>query len=198
MLVLAALSGCGNGADDPEEPAGQGTSPTSESMGAVTEPPTGETAAPEPDVSTDGRTCDGVFSMAEIEVLLGEPATLSEESDDSLGQLVCTWETVEDPDDVDDLAFGLVIVQVYGGSPIDGGNFVDVSFWPDRVELDGLGDLAFATNASRTSFQFVDGPVAGMFDYTFADLGDAEATPPATPEELEAAFRTMHERVMGG
>jgi hypothetical protein len=197
-LALVGLSGCGGGDDEVEESASQGSPQTNESADAVTPTPTGETVRPDPEVSTDGRTCDGIFSLVEIEVLLGEPAALSEETDESLGQLVCTWETVEDPENVDDVAFGLVIAQVYDGSPIDGGNFVDPSFWPDRVEIDGVGDQAFATDAGMTDFQFVDGQVAGTLSYTFADFGDVEATPPATPEQLEVAFRTMHERVMGG
>lgn len=212
-LLVVGLAGCGDEADSPEESTvdessgeesgGDEATAPEDSAPAVgdsdgAEPqPTGDAASDAED-RPDARTCDGIFSMAEIEVLLGEPATLSESTDDSLGQLLCTWETIEDPENLDDVAFGLVIAQVYGGGPIDGTNFVDPSFWPDLVEIDGVGDLAFATDAGRTDFQFVDGQVAGTFNYTFADLGNLEATPPASPDQLEAAFRTMHERVMGG
>ena len=87
--------------------------------------------------------CDAIFSMAEMEEFFAEPVTLTEETDDSIGQLVCTWESIEDPDNLDDLASQAILVQFYSGSPIEASAFFDPTMFDSVTTIDGIGDLAY-------------------------------------------------------
>ncbi len=149
------------------------------------------------DSSSGGDTtnCDAIFSMAEIEEFFGEPAELTEETDDSLGRLLCNWESIEDPDDLDDLAFTVLTVQLYSGDPIDASAFVDPSIFETVTTIDGIGDLAFSTDELGLTFAFVDDPLSGVLTYTEADMGDTDAPDLRTADDVEQLFRTFHERV---
>ena len=157
-------------------------------------PPVEDTDAP---TTGDGTTiaCDAIFSIAEIEEFFGEPVTLDEQSDADLGQLVCDWESIEDPTSTDDLAYKLLVLQFYSGTPIDGSMFVDPSIFESVTTIDGVGDLAFSPDELGTSYFFVDGQVAGTLDYSEADMGNADAPRLRTAGDVEQLFRTFHDRV---
>ena len=138
--------------------------------------------------------CDAIFTIAEIEELFDEPAELTEKTNDSLGQLVCDWESIEDPNNVDDLAVKILTVQFYSGSPIEASTFFDPSILDSAVTIDGVGDLAYA-DGQGMSYYFVDDPVGGSLSYTEADLGDIGAPKLRSSDDIEALFRTFHDRV---
>ncbi len=145
--------------------------------------------------SVDTTSCEAIFSMAEMEEFFAEPVELTEETNDSLGQLVCTWESIEDPDDMEDLASQTLFVQFYSGSPIEGSAFIDPTIFDSVTTIDGVGDLAYTPDATPNDFYFVDGPVGGSLSYFAFDMGEAEAEPLHTPADVEQLFRTFHERV---
>ena len=91
----------------------------------------------------------------------------------------------------------LVVAQVYSGDPIPGGNFADPSIFDDARMIDGIGDLAYATDLLGTDYAFVDGDVAGFLGYSDVNMGDVDAPKRHTAEETEALFRLFHERVTG-
>lgn len=211
LAVATIIASCGGGGDD-DGSDGDAAPDTSDSAAAdsvatETSAPAdadpGTTVAPTDTTSDDSGdggaagtvTCDTIFSMAEVEELFAEPAELTVETNDSLGQLVCDWETIEDPDTVDDFAYKLLIVQFYSGSPIAADMFFDPSIYPSPVTIEGVGDLAYSTNALGMSYNFVDGPVGGSLDYTEMDMGNFDAPKLHTAEEIEQLFRTFHDRV---
>ena len=133
--------------------------------------------------------------MAEMEEFFAEPVTLTEETDDSLGQLVCTWDSIEDPDNLDDLASQTLLVQFYSGSPIEASAFFDPTMYDSITTIDGIGDLAYSSGSAGMDYAFVDEPVGGSLNYIAFDMGSAEIQPVHTPEDLEQLFRTFHARV---
>lgn len=154
------------------------------------------------DTGTDGPsggdlTCDDIFSLTEMDEWFGEPAEMTEETTESIGQLVCTWQTIEDPDDVDDLAVALVIAQVYSGDPVPAENFIDPDIFDDVTMLDGFGDVAFVTDEIGDGFYFYDDPVAGTLSFADMNLGDPDAPELHTFDKRQELFRTFHERVTG-
>jgi len=147
------------------------------------------------DSGGDTPECDPIFSMAEVEDLFAEPAILTEETNDSLGQLVCTWETIEDPESTEDFGFKLLQVQVYSGSPISASMFFDPSIFESAVMIDGVGDLAYSADDLGTSFYFVDDPIGGSLSYTELDMGNIDAPKLRSRADIEQLFRTFHDRV---
>lgn len=139
--------------------------------------------------------CDAIFSMAEMEEFFAEPVELTEETNDSLGQLVCTWESIEDPDNIDDLAFQLLMVQFYSGSPIEASSFFDPSVLGSVTTIDDIGDLAYVSDSTGMDYYFVDEPVGGSLSYMETNMGDADAQPLHTSDDVEQLFRTFHDRV---
>ena len=154
-----------------------------------------DTADESPDAGGATPNCDAIFSMAEVEEFFAEPVELTEETNDSLGQLVCTWESIEDPDDMEDLAFKVMTVQFYSGSPIDASAFFDPSIFESVTTIEGVGDLAYSSDLMGTDFYFYDDPVGGSLAYSELDMGDTEAPKLHTREEVEQLFRTFHDRV---
>ena len=61
--------------------------------------------------------------------------------------------------------------------------------------IDGVGDVAYTPDATPNDYYFVDGEVAGSLSYFEFDLGDSEAEPLHTTDDVEQLFRTFHERV---
>lgn len=139
--------------------------------------------------------CDTIFSMAEMEEFFAEPVEVTQETNDSLGQLVCTWETIEDPDDLEDLAFKLLVVQYYSGSPVPADAFFDPDIYESVTTIEGVGDLAFSAGTLGTDYFFVDEPVGGSLSYTEIDMGDVDAPKLHPPADVEQLFRTFHARV---
>ena len=134
--------------------------------------------------------------MAEMEEFFAEPVTLTEETDDSLGQLVCTWDSIEDPDNLDDLASQALLVQFYSGSPIEASAFFDPTLYDSVTTIDGIGDLAYSSGSAGMDYAFVDEPVGGSLSYITRSTWGARTTqPPRTPEDVEQLFRTFHDRV---
>ena len=157
----------------------------------------GTSDAADASLDTGGATpnCDTIFSMAEIEEFFAEPSELTEETNDSLGQLVCTWESIEDPDDMEDLAFKTLIVQFYSGTPIDASSFFDPSIFESVTTIEGVGDLAYTADDLGPSYYFVDEPVGGSLSYSEVDMGNVDAPKLHTRDDVEQLFRTFHDRV---
>ena len=120
---------------------------------------------------------------------------MTEDTTDSLGQLVCTWETIEDPESTEDFAYQLLIVQLYTGVGIPASSFFDPSFFETPVTIDGVGDLAYSNREDGRDFYFVDEPVGGSLSYVEADLGDFDAPKLHSRADIEQLFRTFHDRV---
>ncbi len=214
LLATAVLAGCGGGdgaSTSPEPTAADTTVEPADEPAAVEpadEPPADEPAAgpaeepaEEPtQEATDGDavgglSCDDVFSVAEMTDFVGEPIELVASSEPALGQITCSWETVEDPDDADDLAFSFVFAQIFTGDPIPAANFVDPTFFDDVTMIDDLGDVAFWEESLGPTFYVLDGNVAGVFSYTDADLGNPEGPKRRTFDEVLELFREFHRRI---
>lgn len=209
LAVAAIVASCG-GSDSGGNDAAPGSSRTPIESDASTDTATDTDASASTDAveetsdATDdapdggGATpnCDAIFSMDEVEEFFAEPVELTEETNDSLGQLVCYWESIEDPDDTEDLAFKTLIVQVYSGSPIDASAFIDPSIYDSVTMIEGIGDLAYSTSeVLGTDYFFYDDPVGGSLSYAEVDMGDADAPKLHTAEDVEQLFRTFHDRV---
>lgn len=215
VTAAAIIASCGGGDDDdgaadaspdPSEPAAAEPAVTEP---AVTDAVSGTDASPDDETadgssgedtssqngSSDAVECDSIFSMAEIEEFFAEPVALTEETNDSLGQLVCTWESIEDPDDLEDLAFKLLVVQYYSGSPIPAAQFFDPDIYESVTTIEGVGDLGYSAGPLGMDFFFVDEPVGGVLGYTEIDMGDVDASKLHTPADVEQLFRTFHDRV---
>ncbi len=204
LAVAAIIASCGGSDGGGENDVAPATSAAESTETTDAAEPTDDDADTAPDESEessdsssggDTTNCDAIFSMAEIEEFFGEPAELTEETDDSLGRLLCNWESIEDPDDLDDLAFTVLTVQLYSGDPIDASAFVDPSIFETVTTIDGIGDLAFSTDELGLTFAFVDDPLSGVLTYTEADMGDTDAPDLRTADDVEQLFRTFHERV---
>jgi len=66
-------------------------------------PSSGDEADDRADASRASPNCEAIFSLAEIEEFFAEPVELTEGTDDDLGQLLCTWVTIEDSEELEDL-----------------------------------------------------------------------------------------------
>ena len=210
LAVAAIIASCGGSDSDgesgaaPESTAAESTESaddqaTSDDTSTEDEAPTTDAESEdEADDASQGAAtpnCDAIFSMAEMEEFFAEPVELTEETDENLGQLVCTWESIEDPDDLEDLAFQLLVVQFYSGSPIEASSFFDPSVLEPVTNIDGVGDVAYTTDEAGMDYVFLDDPVGGSLSYMAVDMGDAEAQPPHTSADVEQLFRTFHDRV---
>jgi hypothetical protein len=198
--IIASCGGSDSGGEDGAAPVITDTDATSSTEVAAPDATASEVEEDDAaDESSDNGAatpaCDAIFSMAEMEEFLAEPVELTEETNDSIGQLVCTWESIEDPDDLEDLGFKLLVVQFYSGDPIPAANFFDPDVYESVTTIDGVGDLAFSSGTNGTDFAFVDEPVSGSLSYTEVDMGDADAEPLHTSADVEQLFRTFHERV---
>ena len=208
VLVLIAITACGgsdnatSANDQPsssEPAASQGVPATDDGADAaeVDDAPATTNEPATAGVSGGDLMCDDIFSSAEMAEWFGEPAEMTQEATESLGQLVCVWETIEDLEDLDDLAVSIVTGQVFSGDPIPAANFIDPDIFEEVTMLDGLGDVAFYTGETGGGYYFFDDPVAGTLNLTDLDFGDSDAPALHTSEELEALFRTFHARVAG-
>lgn len=207
VLVFIAITACGgsdnatSANDQPsssEPAASQGVPATDDGADVAEVDDAPATDTPETvGVSGGELMCDDIFSSAEMAEWFGEPAEMTQETTESLGQLVCVWETIEDLEDLDDLAVSIVTGQVFSGDPIPAANFIDPDIFEEVTMLDGLGDVAFYTGETGGGYYFFDDPVAGTLNLTDLDFGDSDAPALHTSEELEALFRTFHARVTG-
>ena len=207
LTVAAIIASCGGGDGGGDDGAAPANADTADTAGTVdpSEPATSPADVASADaggeVSDDSAatgatgSCDDIFSMAEMEEFFAEPVGLTEDTNDSLGQLVCTWESIEDPADMEDLAFKVLTVQLYSGSPVDASAFFDPSIFESVTTIEGIGDLAYTADSLGPSFYFVDEPVGGSMSYSEVDMGDTDAPKLHTAADVEALFRTFHDRV---
>jgi hypothetical protein len=204
LTVAAIVASCG-GSDSGGDDAALGTAETATESDASTEATT-ETDAPESSDAAESsdagdesagetQNCDAIFSTAEMEEFFAEPVELTEETNDDLGQLVCTWESIEDPDDLEDLAFQLLVLQFYSGSPIEASAFFDPTMLESVTTIEDIGDLAYTSGSAGMDYYFVDEPVGGSLSYMETDMGNTDAPPLHTSEDVEELFRTYHDRV---
>jgi hypothetical protein len=213
LIAAAVLASCGGG--DGDEGAAQEADSAEVSTDATATEADGaaETDAADPTDTTAVATtvaedepsdepagdetpnCDAIFSMSEMEEFFAEPVALTEETNDSLGQLVCTWESIEDPDDPEDMAFKILVLQFYSGDPIGAASFFDPSIYESVTTIEGIGDLAYTSDELGMTFNFVDEPVGGSLSYTELDMGDVDAPKLHTSADVEQLFRTFHDRV---
>ena len=209
LAVAAVIASCGGsdngaapastiGVESTASTAGDGSIDDAVSDDEATNDSSNNDSGDDSDDDSDGGStvnCDAIFSMEEMEEFFAEPVELTEEANDSVGQLVCTWESIEDPDDLEDLAIQSLLVQFYSGSPIEGSAFFDPDLYESPTPIDGIGDLAYATGTAGTDYFFVDDPVAGSLGYLTFDMGAEDSLPTHTPDDVEQLFRTFHERV---
>lgn len=159
-----------------------------------------DTSSPDPTDPTDGAAgalaCHDLFSDEEITELFSDPAALeNEKTVPSIGQTVCVWGTIEDPDDADDLQSQTLTIQVYSGDPVPGENFYDSSIFGDGAvrELDDIGDQAYvAGEAGMTAF--LDGDIAGFVSYAAIDFGESDQVA-ATEDQVIDILRQLHNKV---
>jgi hypothetical protein len=142
--------------------------------------------------------CGEVLTVAEVEALFGEPAILEEvdpiSNSEELGQTTCTWTTVEDEANTDDLATQLLVLQYYDGSTMSGASFYDPELqYPDAEPLD-LGEDAFVDATGGVNVGFLDGETSGFLSWTAIDLsGDAPEAATKKDAVVELA-ETFHDR----
>ena len=191
VFALVAFTACGGGDDaTPDDEPDSSEPAATEGAQAIDD----DTESADADTETDGSSggdlgCDDVFEAAEMDEWFGEPTEMVADTTDSIGQLVCTWQTIEDPEDLDDLAASIVTAQVFSGDPVPAENFIDPGIFEEVTMLEGLGDVAFFTEAVGQGFYFFDDPVAGTLTFADINLGDADAPALHTPDELEELFR---------
>ena len=213
LATTAIIASCGGSDDDggTADATLDSTAPTATEPAATDAPSddapastvtssdesSGDDAAPDDGSGGSGGSVDrdAIFSMSEREEFFAEPVMLTEETDDSLGQLVCTWESIEDPDDTEDLAFKLLVVQYYSGSPVPAAPFFDPDIYESVTTIEGVGDMAYSAGPLGMDFFFVDEPVGGALGYSEVDMGDYDAPKLHTPDDVEQLFRTFHDRV---
>jgi hypothetical protein len=130
--------------------------------------------------------CDSLLSLAEVEALFGEPAEFDTEG--SSGS-TCTWVTIEDPDDLEDLAVQLLVVQVYRGAAYYAPDMV----YPDAERISGIGQDAYVNVEGSVSTGALDGDWAIFVDYTVI-LSDAPAS--AKKDQVVDLLRLVHDRVV--
>ncbi len=197
-LVVASCGGDGDATPSTAPPTtadGGGTAATTAATTvAPTEAPPG-TSAPTGDPV---ERCEGLYGVDEAAALFGEAAVLDEATANaSLGQLICSWSTVEDPGDLEDLTSETILFQFYSGSPIAGDNFYDESLYPGAIPVDGIGDKAFmAYTVGTADGAFVDGDAAGFLSYFVVDLGNTGESADVTEDDAVALLRTFHDRAV--
>lgn len=145
-------------------------------------------------------SCDEVLTLPEVEALFGEPAVLEElddmTNDAKLGQTTCTWTTVEDEANPDDLASQLLVLQHYAGdSGVSGKSFYDPDVqYPGSEPLD-IGDEGIIDTEGGIDIAFVDGDASGFLSWTVIDLGGGGQDQSADTDTMIELARTFHERV---
>jgi hypothetical protein len=196
-LALAALatstllsSACSS-EDETSDGSGEASSSSIESGDAESE-----------DTDTGGGTaaidCDQVLTATEVEALFGEPAVLEAvdpiSNSEQLGQSTCTWTTVEEEDNPDDLASQLLVLQYYDGSTMSGANFYDPEVqYPDSEPLD-IGDEGFVNADGSVDIGFLDGETSGFLSFTTIDLSGELPEATAKKDAVIELARTFHDR----
>lgn len=144
--------------------------------------------------------CDEVLTVAEVEALFGEPATLEEadpiSNSEELGQTTCTWTTIEDEANTDDLASQLLVLQYYDGSTMSGANFYDPEVqYPEAESLD-LGEDGFVhVSSGSVDVGFLDGETSGFLSWTAIDLSGDAPDAASKKDTVVGLAQSFHEQV---
>ena len=85
-------------------------------------------------------------------------------------------------------------MQLYSGDPIPAASFFDPTIYDTVTTIDGVGDLAYATDSLGPAFFFVDEPVGGTLSYSEMARGTDDPHL-RTADDVEQLFRTVHDRV---
>jgi hypothetical protein len=125
--------------------------------------------------------------------LFEEPVVPDASVDDSLGQTVCNWSTIDE--DPDELTGGVLTAQVFSGDPVPADSQIDPDIFDEVTPIEGVGDEAFSAEDLGTSFDFLDEPVAGSLTFSELDFGDPDAPKRRSHDDIEAQFGTFHDRV---
>lgn len=201
LVILAAgtvvLPACSS--DDEKDST---TTSAAEEKGSGTEDSQDETetTADEGDGETaTAVNCDELLSIDEVQGVFGEPAVLEETdeltSNEDLGQTTCTWSTVEDEDDIEDLASQLIVLQYYDGSTMSGANFYDPEVqYPDSEPLD-IGDEGFVSTSGGVDIGFVKDDTSGFVSYSAIDLSGGAPDAAAKKDAVIDLARKFEERV---
>lgn len=144
--------------------------------------------------------CTEMFTTEQVEALFGEPAVLEEEdslsNNDAIGQTTCTWSTVEDESNVDDVAVQLLLLQYYSGDPVSGTSFYDPEVQHPGSEPLDIGDEGFIDTEGGIDIGFVEGDSAGFLSWSSIDLGSETPVDPATKkDQVIALAREFQEKV---
>lgn len=188
VLLLAACSSDDEGGTD------TGNADTSEAPGAG-----GDDSGEGGGESAASASCEELLTQAEAEGLFGEPAVL-EESDaisnnEELGQTTCTWSTVEDEANTDDLTSQLIVLQYYDGSTMSGANFyAPDQQYPDSEPLD-LGDEAFIDTPGGITIGFLEGDKAGFLSWSVIDMSGSDQDQLAKKDTVIEMATSFHDRV---
>lgn len=160
----------------------------------------GDGATTDDSGTTSAMACDEVLTLAEVEALFGEPAVLEDldakTNNAQIGQTACTWTTIEDEANTDDLSSQLLVLQHYAGnSTVSGENFYDPEVqYPGSTPLD-IGDEGFIDTEGGIDIGFVDGDSSGFLSWTVIDLGGGEPDQAAAKDTMIELARTFQERV---
>lgn len=215
-MALALIVGACGGDDDADTGTGrEATASDGSTSDASTEATPSDDNTAGPDVSEDesadagdsdasaadvadgsgdpAERCLAIFPTSEVEAFVAEPVQLEADANASLGQLLCTWSTIDEAED--DLTSTVLTVQVFSGDPIPASSFIDPDVFDEVTMIDGVGELAFSEDSFGTSFYFLDDPVAGSLAYSEFDLGTPDAPKRHGYDDVEALFRSFHDRV---
>ena len=187
MALATLVVSCGS--DDDSSTVAEATVPSADSVVIP-----GEDAPAEPVSDGGDPVCSDIFSDDEIEEFFTEPAELTE-NDVVTGVLQCTWETIEDADDLEDLALQTIWVQFYSGPTIDASTVFNQTTFEPVATITDVGDEAWVSEAGGVAKQyiFIDGDTAGMLMYQEINMGGSDDV--HSDGDAEVLFRTFHDRV---
>jgi hypothetical protein len=136
--------------------------------------------------------CSSLLSLDEVTALFGEPATFDAEgSNEGPGSydLACSWTTVEDPENLEDLAVQLLFVQVYHGAEY----YAPDMLYPNAEAVAGIGQAAYVNTEGSVSTGALDGDLAIFADYSII-LGEPDAAI-AKKDQVVELLRVIHDRL---
>jgi hypothetical protein len=159
-----------------------------------------ETTTSTPDDDSDQQpsagsaVCSEVFSDAEIEAFFAEPAELTEDNNQDIGVLSCTWDTIENGDE--DLTLQALYVQFFFGPNMDASTVFNPTLFEPIATIDDVGDEAFVSNPSglAKSYHFIEGDVAGSLMYLEVNFDNDDVL--HSDDDVEQLFRTFHARIV--
>lgn len=137
-------------------------------------------------------SCQTLVSVDEAAALFGEPATFDAAGSQDVGgsdARICSFSSLEDEADLEDLTSHLLLVQVYRGAEFYAPDLVA----PDAEHIDGIGDDAYVSGNLDTAF--IDGDLVGFVSYTVIDLSGGGADPSAKRDQVIELLRLVHDRL---